>query len=407
MTAAAPAQRSLHTLPLRYPFALGPHGTPPQALEWARTHHPVCPVLLPSGGTAWMVTRKDDIRAVLTDRRFSRAVGHQQAPRLVEGDLSCLPGGIFNLDGPEHTRIRRIVSGYFSRAQVDSWRPLVERHTIALLDSLTATARTGDLVAAFTAPLPALISCDILGVPHELRAAYQSSFSTAADLTAGTTAVTGATRRLLELADRVIAHSRRFPAATDSPVRALIRAHDDETLSTDDLRSTVVILLLTGGDALVAPPRSGHLHPFRHPHQLQQCRHRPDLWPRAVEEVLRYHHNGVLGPPRLATQDVVLHGVTIRQGHGVCTPALGATWDPAHYPDPAVFDIHRTTDGSATFGAGPHYCLGAALARRILHTAFTALFHRLPTVELAVPAAEVRWDHASSFTKPTALPIRW
>ncbi|WP_367132175.1 MULTISPECIES: cytochrome P450 [Streptomyces] len=144
-----------------------------------------------------------------------------------------------------------------------------------------------------------------------------------------------------------------------------------------------------------------------HPRRLRECRTDPDLWPKAVEEVLRYHHNGVLGMPRVATEDVTLHGVTIRKGEGVSCPMLGATHDPAHYPRPSRFNIHRTTDASATFGAGPHFCLGAPLARLFLDIAYRALFTRFPDLILAVPEHEVPWQDNLLFTKPATLPVVW
>ncbi|MGR8012102.1 cytochrome P450 [Streptomyces hypolithicus] len=144
-----------------------------------------------------------------------------------------------------------------------------------------------------------------------------------------------------------------------------------------------------------------------HRRQLNELLARPDLWPKAVEEILRYHHNGVLGLPRVATEDITLHDVTIRKGDGVCLPMLGATWDPAHYRNPPAFNIHRRTDGTATFGAGPHFCLGASLARMFLQTAYQALFTRFPTLFLAVAEDDIPWEADLFFTKPAALPVAW
>ncbi|MGW1696378.1 hypothetical protein [Streptomyces sp. NPDC002399] len=97
-------------LPLHYPFPPGPLGTPPPVLEWARKNRPVCPVLLPSGDQVWMITRKNDITKVLTDPRFSRDLVYAGAPRFVGDDFSSIPGGIFNLDPPDHTRVRQVIS---------------------------------------------------------------------------------------------------------------------------------------------------------------------------------------------------------------------------------------------------------------------------------------------------------
>ncbi|MFJ4767931.1 cytochrome P450 [Streptomyces uncialis] len=169
----------------------------------------------------------------------------------------------------------------------------------------------------------------------------------------------------------------------------------------------VSYLFVTGSEPLVSPLCTGVVTLLVNHLELRDCVKDPTLWPKAVEEVLRYHHNGVLGMPRVATEEIRLHDVTISEGEGVCTPMLGATWDPAHYRNPARFSIHRRTDGTATFGAGPHFCLGAALSRMFLQTAYEALFTRFPSLFLAVSEHDVPWERDLFSTKPALLPVAW
>ncbi|UQI46104.1 cytochrome P450 [Streptomyces sp. HU2014] len=393
-------------LPLRYPFPPGELGAPPPLLGWARKKQPVCPVALPSGDRVWMVTRKDDITRVLTDPGFSRDLTYPGAPRFVGDDFTSVPGGIFNLDPPDHTRVRQVINRFYTRGAVERHRPVIEDHAVRLLDDMAHGSNPADLMPAYAAALPPRVAREILAVPAELHGDYHSCFRTQTHLAASAAAVAAATASITDFTREVIETKRRDPDP-DEPIGALIRARSGGLISEDELIGTTSYLFVTGSEPLTAPLGTGVVTLLTHPRQLRECVKAPDLWPKAVEEILRYHHNGVLGMPRVATDDVTLHDVTIRKGEGVCCPMLGATHDPAHYPNPSRFNIHRTTDASATFGAGPHFCLGAPLTRLFLHTAYRTLFTRFPSLFLAAPEREIPWEDNVLFTKPASLPIAW
>ncbi|MGI5200486.1 cytochrome P450 [Spirillospora sp. CA-108201] len=395
-----------HALPLHYPFPLGPYGTPPPVLTWAREHRPVCPVILPSGDRVWMITRKDDITRVFTDRRFSRDLTYPGAPRFVGDDFTIVPGGIFNLDPPDHTRIRHALNPFYTPARVQRYRPMIERHAGALLEAMASSPGPADLLEVYAAPLPLRVSCELLDIPIQHRVQYLEAFRTQIALNVDADQVSAATSTTLEFTDQVIAAKRARPSA-DDPVGALIRAHRDGAISEQELRGTVSYLFVTGSDPLVSPVATGVITLLRHREQLDQCIADPRLWPKAVEELLRYHHNGVLGYPRVATEDVTLHGVRIVKGDGVCAPMLGATWDERHYPAPDEFDIHRPTDATATFGAGPHFCLGAAFSRLYLAIAFQTLFDRFPELRLSVHEDDIPWRNDVGQTRPDQVPVCW
>ena len=393
-------------LPLRYPFALGPHGTPPPVLAWARENRPVCPVTLPSGDRVWMITRKDDIAQVFTDRRFSRDLTYPGAPRFVGADFTVVPGVIFNLDPPDHTRIRRVLNPFYTPARVERYRPMIERHADSLLEAMGSGRGPADLLQVYAAPLPLRVSCELLDIPIEHRVEYLHAFRTQIALNVEADQVAAATKTTLEFTEQVIAAKQAAPGG-DDPVSALVRAHRNGTISEQELHGTVSYLFVTGSDPLVSPVATGVITLLRHREQLGRCIAQPELWPKAVEEVLRFHHNGVLGYPRVATEDVMLHGVRIVEGDGVCAPMLGATWDERHYPDPGRFDIHRTTDATATFGAGPHFCLGAAFSRLYLTISFRALFERFPGLRLAVSEHDIPWRNDLGQTRPDQVPVSW
>ncbi|NRN67887.1 Pentalenic acid synthase [Kibdelosporangium sp. 4NS15] len=395
-------------LPLRYPFPAGRMGTPPPLVHWAREHQPVCPVVLPSGDSAWMITNKDDIATVFTDRRFSRELAFHGAPRIVGDDTTAVQGSIFNLDPPDHTRVRRVVAPYYSRSATERHREMVTKLIHTTLDEIADGPNPTDLVKSFAASLPPAIACALLKVRPDMAGAFVNSFSvqtafrnTPASLAAASTTIAKFSRRIID--------SRRHDdvADRDDPIGALLTAYENGTLSEAELHGTASYLVVVGVGSLVSPLATGPLTLLLHGDQLRQCRDNPKLWARAAEEVLRYHHNGVLGLPRIAAEDVDLHGVTIRRGDAVCATMLGATWDPAYYRDPAKFDIHRMENADPTFGAGPHFCLGVHQARMILAIAYQALFERFADLELAVPEHEISFDQDSMFILPSSLLVTW
>ncbi|MFE0062974.1 cytochrome P450 [Streptomyces sp. NPDC059003] len=393
-------------LPLRYPFEPGPWGTPPLVVHWARRNHPVCPVVLPSGTQAWMLTRKDDIAKVFADRRFSRALAFDGAPRMAGDDFTSVPGSVFNIDPPDHTRVRQVIAPYYTRTGVQRHRPMIEDHAKTLLDKMASGLNPADLVETYADPLPPLVTCDSLKIPTKLRAKFMKNFKVQTNLAVTPEKVAAATKQITAFTGEVVA-ARREDGDRDDPIGALITAHEQKMISEDEVHGTASYLCVTGVEALVSPLLTGPLTLLRHPKQLRECMKEPELWPKAVEELLRYHHNGVLGLPRIALEDVELHGTLIRNGDAVCATMLGATWDEAHYPNPAKFDIHRTTDGTATFGAGPHFCIGAAFARLFLQIACQALFTRFPTLRLALAESRIPWREDLIFIRPSSLPVTW
>jgi cytochrome P450 len=394
------------TLPLKYPFALGEHGSPPPLMLWAQQHKPVCPVLLPSGVTAWMLTRRDDVAQVFADPRFSRNISSPGSPRIVGEDLTSIDDAIFNLDPPDHTRVRQVVSSFYTRRAVERYRPLVARHAAQALDAMASGRNPTDLVPAYTSVLPFAVMTEILGVPEELAAEYRRDFPMSADITIGPEATERETEEAKRFVAHVVAAHREHPYP-GTPINALIQARSAGAISETEMFGTILLIFLTSSDALVAPSTTGPMALMTHRKQLDECLADARLWPKAVEEVLRYFHNGGIGFPRVATTNVLLHDTMIRKGDPIVVPLQSVTWDPRHYRNPQTFNIHRRTDGSATFGAGAHYCLGSQLARVYLQEAFAALFTRFPTLHLAVNESDLPWDRNRMFIRPIALPVAW
>ncbi|CAM5359642.1 cytochrome P450 hydroxylase [Streptomyces avidinii] len=398
--------RTEQDLPLQYPFALGDLGKLPPLIRWAQKHRPVCPVAMPSGDRVWMLTRKNDIAQVFADPRFSRNLEAPGTPRIAGDDLTTIGRGLFNLDPPDHTRVKQVVSPYFTRRATQKYLPLIQERAGALLEEMAAGPNPTDLVTAYAARLQLLVMREILGVPPELHDAHERLFPTCASITAGPEATGNETEEIKKFVEAVIKVRRNSPAL-DDPLGALLKAVDTGVITEEEMVGTAFVLFFTGSDAVVAPTTTGSMILMLHRKQLGECLSDPDLWPRAAEEVLRYYHNGVLGFPVVATEDVELHGQVIRRGEAVVASMQAATWDPAHVNNPEKFNIHRKADAAATFGAGPHYCLGSQFSRGYLQTALSTLFARFPTLYLAVDEHHVPWRNDVIFVRPVCLPVAW
>lgn len=394
------------TLPLCYPFPLGDYGTPPELIHWARENVPVCPVSMPEGQKMWMITAKNDIKSIMNDKRFSRNLTQPGAPRQSDEDFTSIPAGIFNMDPPDHNRVRRIIAPYYSAHNVERYRPMIKKHVDNTLRDMADGPNPTDLMAAMARPLSLLVGMDTLNLSPQLRASPYACYHTQTAVGASPESIALSTNKIRNFSQAIIDDKREYPT-DDDPIGALIIAQREGTITEAELLGTVCFILITCVEPMVGPLGMGPFTLMRHPRQLQACLEHPQYWPLAVEEILRYHHNGVLGLPRMALEDVVFHGVTIKRGDGVVMPMLGATWDPKHYPQPERFDIHRQTNASITFGHGPHFCLGASLVRLFLHIAYAGLFTKFPTLKLAVPDDEVPWEKGMIFTGPASLPVIW
>lgn len=394
------------TIIFDYPFKKGVMGTLPETIAWAQKHKPVCPVRLPSGTQVWMVSRKDDIHKVMTDARFSRNLVYPGAPRFVGEDFTAVPGGIFNLDPPDHTRVRHAIQHFYSKEKVEDYRPIIERNAKNLLEKMSEGANPTDLLQAYVNPLPLQVSCEIFKIPIDHRERYLSYFKAQTSLNVIPEEVASATAAISAFSADII-ENKRSGSERDDPIGALIQAQETGTINEEELQGTTSYLLVTGSEPLVAALGTGCVTLMSEHDALQECISDPALWPKAVEELLRYHHNGVLGLPRVVKEDVEMHGVLIRKGDAVCSTPLGATWDPHHYPNPSKFNIHRETDATPTFGFGPHFCLGAFLTRMFLKIAYAALFKHFPSLQLAIAAQDVPWEENMIFTKPAFVPVTW
>jgi cytochrome P450 len=294
---------------------------------------------------------------------------------------------MLTMDPPDHTRLRRLVSGTFTPRAITGLEPWIRDTTGRLLASVDAPAGF-DLVDALAFPLPIAVICHLLGVP----AADQDSFRVwgqeiAAALDPQSAATAEGQTRAAELALTAYLRElvRKHRADPDgSLLSALVAAEDEgDRLSSEELVSTALLLLVAGFETTVNLIGNGTVALLGEPEHWERLRAEPALVPAAVEELLRYD-SPVQMTSRTATEDVDVGGTVIRKGESVIVAIGGANHDPDVFDQPDRLMIDRP-DASRhlAFSAGIHYCLGAPLARLEARIAFEELTRRCPTLELA------------------------
>ncbi|MFD5655057.1 cytochrome P450 [Streptomyces sp. NPDC127039] len=376
-----------------------------------RAASPVRFVELPGGFPVWLVTGHDEARTAVTDPRFSSDGVYDRLERLRLGggeDTEShfapeLARNLLNLDPPDHTRLRSLVSKVFTPAAVAPLRPRIEAVTDELLDAMEKAGPGSELLADYALPLPIRVICDVLGIPFEDRDRFTEWTHTMVAAVTPEEIGAASTRMASYLGDLVEA-KRRDPGE-DLLTRLVHVSDDGDRLTRDELISTAVVLLTGGFETTVNLISSGVLALLRHPEQFALLKARPDLLPRAVEEFLRYETPNNLSSPRYTTEDVELGGVTIPAGHFVMVSWLAANRDD-RFAEPDRLDITRPAGGHLAFGHGIHFCVGAALARLEGEIAFGRLIDRFPDLELAVEESALRWRFSTAMHGLEALPLR-
>ncbi|HEY0640955.1 MAG TPA: cytochrome P450 [Pseudonocardiaceae bacterium] len=397
---AAPPERKI-------PMARECPFSPPAQYARMVRDEPVARVRLPNGDQVWALTRYADIRAMLTDARFSsdnRLPGYPvfslEAPS--EQPLQTM----INLDAPAHGEARRKVISEYTAKRIKDLRPAVQRIVDERLDRILAGPQPVDLVAELAVPVPALVMCEQLGIPladHEFFLSNATNLvsitATEADRDAAFGALAGYLMNLImtkenepgdDLISRQIAKNRE--------------AGDHDTMS---LMGLTFLLLVAGHETSANMIALGTALLLEHPEQRERICADPSLTPNAVEEMLRYFTVSELAMVRVATEDVEIGDRTIRAGEGVVALINAANHDPEAFPDPDTFDIDRPARNHLAFGYGAHQCLGQSLARLEFQIVFDTLLARLPGLKLAVPFEELRFKSEEGVYGLHELPVTW
>jgi cytochrome P450 len=362
-----------------------------------------------NGYRMWAITRYDDVRRVLADPTVLRdLVEHRR-----EINTHCLvrvqrrahlPHGsrrsFFDRDGENHHRLRALVGNVFTPAKLDELRPRVEEIAQDLLDVMPL-GEPVDLAAKFARPIAGTIICELLGIPvdeQSMLATLEGEMITSPVISE----IEEAAQKLLEFAKQLAAVKRREPG--DDLSTRLLRLHEEARMTEDELLSTY-ILLMVGGMEPSSAIGNGVFTLLNHPGQLARLLAQPQLFAAAVEEIVRYESPFRFVPPRYTSAPLHLDGVTVPAGELLLISLAAANRDPAHFPEPDVFDVDRAPAGHLGFGHGVHRCLGAELGKIETATALRMLFQRFPNTRLASPAESPRWRPGKFMRRLETLPV--
>jgi pimeloyl-[acyl-carrier protein] synthase len=336
-----------------------------------------------SNSGAWLVTRYADVESLLRDARLSKTF-RRETPTPFETSV------LFQ-DPPAHTRVRAMLNQAFSGDAMQGLEDRVLQIADALIDRMLP-GRAADFMSSFAEPLPLAVISGMLGVPpdaaeklHNLAAGFivDDSIAPAESQRRQYASICSMAKYFQEsIASR---GDRRCPDV----LGAMMQAHNEQDrLTRDELIGNCILLMVAGHETTVNLLGNGLYLLLRHREQLELLQRQPELWPSAIEEMLRFESPVQLGTFRRATAPIEIAGGTVNSGSAVTAVIGAANRDPEQFPDPDRFDITRTPNRHLAFGMGPHRCLGAALARTEARIAFARLFERLPDLRFARETAK-------------------
>lgn len=416
-----PRDSSAPTL-FTWEFATDPY----PAYAWLREHAPVHRTTLPSGVDAWLVTRYADARKALADPRLSKNPQRHSAAAHAKGKVG-IPGErradlmthLLNIDPPDHTRLRRLVSTAFTPRRVAAFAPRVRTLTDQLIDAFEERGEA-DLIHEFAFPLPIYAICDLLGVPREDQDDFRDWAGAMIRHGGGPRGgVARAVKRIRAYLGELI-HRKRLELVErreeedgEDLISGLIRASDHgEHLTENEAAAMAFILLFAGFETTVNLIGNGVYALLRHPEQravMQRALEEGDerLLAAGVEELLRYDGPVEIATWRFATEPLTLAGQRIAEGEPVLVVLAAADRDPERFAEPDVLDLTRRDNQHLGYGHGIHYCLGAPLARLEAQTAIATLLRRLPGLRLAAEPEELRWRGGLIMRGLRTLPVTW
>lgn len=383
---------------------------PPAEYRRLREEAPVSRLAFPDGKVGWLLTRHQDVRAVLADDRFSADRRRVSSPvrrfPIRPNAPAVRAGSLIGMDPPEHTRYRRMLTRYFTVRRMRELAPRIGQIVSEHLDAMERSGRTADLVPAFARPIPSLVICELLGVPYEDKLTFQRCTSTLLSLSASEDAISAARDELWQYMLDLVAAKRQHP--DEALLGSLIQTGAADTALTDERLAGIGQLLLAAGHETTANMLAlGTYALLSHPDQLCALRQEADLVNSAVEELLRYLTIVQFGTVRVAREDIDFAGRRIRAGETVVASLAAADRDPMQFPEPDELDLARPASQHVAFGHGIHQCLGQQLARVEMKVAYSSLFRRFPRLRLAVRPDEVAMRDDMFIYGVHRLPVAW
>jgi cytochrome P450 len=368
-------------------------------------------VRLPDGTWAWVVSKHEHIRQVLSDPSFSadrfrpgfpsQAPAGQQPPQVEDRDRTIL-----TMDPPEHGPARRTVLGEFTVRRINALVPQIQRIVDEQIDQLLAQPQPADLVEAVSLPVPSRVICAMLGVPYSDHAFFQTNTAAMVKRDTPMQERREAFGRVRGYMSDLIAAKEADPP-DDLLGRQIQQRRAEGTYDRRPLAALGFLLLVAGHETTANMISLGTLKLLDDPEQRAKLHAEPERTAGAVEEMLRYFTIVDSTVARLAIADTTVGDVPVRAGEGVLTLGLVANRDPDVFPDPDIFDVERSARHHVAFGFGPHQCLGQNLARVELRVVFDTLLRRVPALRLAADVADLPFKTDATIYGLYALPVTW
>ena len=346
---------------------------------------------------AWVVTGYADCITVLHKFSADRTPKPEQIEALGIGALApiaqVMTKQMLFMDAPAHTRLRKLCSTAFTPRRIEGMRAHIQEITEHLLDRVAQSGRM-DMIADFAAPLPAIVTAGMLGVPtedHEMLKSWSADF---AEMLGNFQHNPDRAARVLKSLEEMTAYfqaaireQERLPR--EGLIHSLMTAEvDGQRLSEEEIIANTIVTMVGGQETTTNLIGNGLLTLLRNPAALAQLRDDPSIIEAAVEELLRYESPSQ-HTARIAPEDCELGGKTIRKGSAVMAVMAAANRDPARFADPDTLDLTRKDNRHLAFGWAAHFCFGAPLARMEGQIAFATLLRRLP--DLALDDQKLVW----------------
>ncbi|HEY3734319.1 MAG TPA: cytochrome P450 [Streptosporangiaceae bacterium] len=386
-------------------------------LEKLRAAGPVREVVWAHGAKVWLVTRYEEIRALVNDPRVSKdgrrinelfavhsgiAVPEDEAADV--GFDEDLATHLLNSDPPRHTRLRSLVSKAFNVRQVERLRPRVEEVADRLLDAMEGQSDV-DLVPAFAVRLPITIICDLFGIPEQDREQFRLWGTKLVGAGQDPDEVAEAGEKMVAYVSALVDDKRANPQDDMISELTRVRDEDGDKLTQGELVSMIFFVAVAGHITTIYTLGNAVYNLLNHPDELAKLRGDLSLMSAAVDELMRYDSAAQVGTFRFTTDDIPIGDVVIPSGQLLLLSWSSANRDSSHFPDADRLDVARRPQGIMSFGHGLHHCIGVPLAKMQIEIALTKLITRYPDLRLAVDRDQIRWEDGALLRGLISLPV--
>ncbi|BCY09736.1 cytochrome P450 [Actinoplanes sp. L3-i22] len=362
---------------------------------------PISRVRRPDGRELWVLTRHEDVRAMLMDTRFSSDRRDPRHPAHMAHMGPDYKPGLIEMDPPEHTALRRSLIGEFTVSRLAAWRPRIQQMVDESIDAMLAGPAHTDLVEALSLPIPSMVISEMLGVPYTDHAFFQENSANFSRIDTTPEQKGAAVANLRGYLADLVQQKLKEPG-NDLLTRQLAAG-----VAPEDLGPIGFLLLIAGHETTANMISLSIATLLDRREKLQALRDDPAITVGAVEELLRYFTIAEVGHQRLALADIEIGGVLIREGEVVFGLAHTANRDASVFPEPDDLDFTRLARNHLAFGFGPHQCLGQNLARLELEIVLATVLRRMPTLRLAVPFDEIPFKENGPNYGVNELQVAW